>query len=73
MKELRGIAIDYPDGNKRITLTIRGERGDDYQTLVFPAGKPLTKGTIISFLAKTLKVKPKDIKWAEHVKIPIES
>lgn len=70
MIELRGIAISHSKGGKKIRLTIRGERGDDYQTLTFPTDKPLTKGAIISFLVKKLKVKPKDIKWAEHVKIP---
>ena len=73
MVELRGISIAYYKSGTVIKLLIRGKRGDDYQTFTYPEGKPLTKGTIISFLSKELKVKPKDIRIAEHVKIPTQS
>lgn len=70
MITLRGIIIDSPEGNKKIRLTVRGDRGDDYTTLKFPSGKPLTFGTILTFLCKKFKVKPKDVMISEHIKIP---
>lgn len=70
MIELRGISIARTNAGDKIKLTIRGERGDDYTTLTFPSGKPLTFGTILSFLCKHFKCKPKDVRFPEHIKIP---
>ena len=72
MIELRGIITDSPEGKKRVRLITRGQRGDDYTTLEYPKGKKLNRWAIISFLAKSLKVKPVDIKIAPHIKIPKE-
>lgn len=70
MVELRGIEVSYLARAKKVKLVVRGERGDDYTTLTFPAGKPLTFGTILTFLCKKFKCKPKDVRFPEHIKIP---
>jgi len=72
MIELRGIAIDSPEGVRRVRLTIRSERGDDYETLEFPASLLLNRGQIIKFLGDHYGIEPGKIVWPSHVKIPGE-
>lgn len=70
MIELRAITIDYPKGVKRVRLTTRSERGDDYEVLVFPSSLPLNKGQVRVFLGNHYGYEPGHIKWASHVEIP---
>lgn len=70
MIELRGIVIDYPSGAKRVRLTTRSERGDDYQTFEYPVGLKITRGAIVNFLSKETGENKKDIHIAPHVVIP---
>jgi len=70
MRELKGIAIDYPDGIQRIRLTIRDPSGEDYETLIFPSDKPFNKGQIIKFLGDHYNLEPGHIVWPRHLKIP---
>jgi len=70
MIELRAIIIDYPGSNKRIRLLTRSERGDDYETLEFPASLPLNRGQIIKFLGDHYGIEPGKIIWPAHIKIP---
>ena len=72
MIELRGIAIDSPEGVRRVRLTIRGERGDDYETLVFPNTLSLNRGQIIKFLGDHYGIEPGKIVCPSHIKIPEE-
>ena len=72
MYELRGISIDYLQGTTHVRLTIRGPKGDDYQTIDYPYPLALTKSDILIFLGHCLNIKPDDIVWAPHVKIPGE-
>jgi len=72
MIELRAIIIDYPGSNKRIRLLTRSERGDDYETLEFPASLPLNRGQIIKFLGAHYGIEPGTIVCPSHIKIPEE-
>lgn len=72
MLEIRGITITNIGTTQKIKLLLRGSRGDDYQTLDYPYPLALTKSDILTFLGHCLNIKPDDIVWAPHVKIPGE-
>ena len=72
MVELRGIIIDSPEGGRRVRLITRSERGDDYETLEFPADLPLNWGQIIKFLGAHYGIEPGTIVCPSHIKIPEE-
>lgn len=69
-RELRGILIDYPHEGLRVRLITRDPSGEDYETLVFPPGKPLNRGQIIKFLGDHYNLEPGHIVWPRHLKIP---
>jgi len=70
MIELRGIIIDNPQGIRQVRLVTRSGRGDDYETLEFPASLPLNRGQIIKFLGDHYGIEPGKIIWPSHIKIP---
>ena len=70
MIELRGIIINSPVGVCQVRLITRSERGDDYETLEFPANLPLNRGQIIKFLGDHYGIEPGKIIWPSHIKIP---
>jgi len=72
MTELRGITIDTPNGQKRVRLLTRTQKGDDYQTLDFPPGLALNEGQIREFLGHHFHIPPGKIIWPSHIKIPGE-
>lgn len=71
-EELRGIAIDCPDGKRRVTIITRGERGDDYSFIVFSSDKPLNRGQIKKIIGDRFDIPPGQVKWPPHVKVPGE-
>jgi len=70
MIELRAIITFISAGTPRVSLVTRSERGDDYETLEFPASLPLNRGQIIKFLGDHYGIEPGKIIWPSHIKIP---
>ena len=70
MRELRGISVGYPGGIQKITLTTRGERGNDYDIIKYTGALPLNRGRITAFLHDYYKGESSPIKWPGYLKIP---
>ena len=68
--ELRSISRGYvkEDTETRLLTVLSSARV--YTTFSFPFNEPFTKGKILSFLGKQLKVSPGEIIWSENIEIP---
>lgn len=67
--EVRGISHSYFDGITKTCIVVRDAQGDQYTTLDYPSGRPVTPNNVIIFLTDFLGVGQEDIVIPRHIKL----
>lgn len=47
---VRGICVDYPDGNKRVRVMTRNQQTNKRDSFVLPSHLPITKNNLIIYM-----------------------